>query len=518
MTTRRHAPALALLGGALLSVVAGVVAARGTGDPTAAKAIGVAASVALPFVVAAEVLRRYPERSLGLLLAALGVTYFVRALSASPDAWVFSVARALGQSSFVVLLWLLLAFPSGRISDRAGKGILWAAAATVTLLWWSMIAVSPGFPEGGFFAPCSPDCPDNALLVHADAGLADALQTAFRVVGIVLAMATSVVVGRRLLRSTPIMRRMIAPVLIAALARAGATIAFLAASGAVATVLGIATNWAIPLSILLGLLLGRLYDAAALERLVSGLRRGPGPDELRDVMAAALEDPRLGIAYWLPDAAAYVRVDGRPAELGDIPGRTRTKVADDEGTPIALIEHDAALLDHPELLEAVTTSTAIALQSNRLEAELAAARTGVTVALDDERRRIERDLHDGAQQRLIALRMKLSVTGQLLDRDGARARAMLDELRGDVDRALSEVRGLAARDHAARAGRARARGRPRGGRARGAGALPARRGRRRPAAGAGGRDRALLHRQRGGAERREARGAGQRRRDRPRDV
>jgi signal transduction histidine kinase len=443
MRARRAGPTVAALAGVVLTGAAAVVAARGAGDPTALRVIGVAVSVALPFAVGVEVLARYPERVLGRLLVALGVTYFLRALSGSTDPELFAVGRALGQSSFAVLLWLLLAFPSGHIPERRARYILWVAAVTVTLLWWVVVALSADIPAGGFFVPCSPDCPSNSLLVHDDPGAADVLLNVWRATGVLLAAATALVIGRRLMRSTLLMRRVIAPVLIAALARAAATIAFLAGPSTFVTGLGVVSYWAIPLSIALGLLLGRLYDAAALEKLVSGLRRGPSPGELREVMAEALGDPTLGVAYWLPDARAYVRVDGRPAALEDVAGRGRTEIADEDGAPIALLEHDAALLDHPELLEAVSTSTAIALQSNRLEAELAAARTGLTVALDDERRRIERDLHDGAQQRLIALRMKLSVAGQLLDRDGTRARAMLDELRGDVDRALAEVRSLA---------------------------------------------------------------------------
>ena len=124
-------------------------------------------------------------------------------------------------------------------------------------------------------------------------------------------------------------------------------------------------------------------------------------------------------------------------------GRAVTVVSTQTGEPTAALLHDPALLDHPGLLDATTASTAIALESNRLEAEVAAARAGTITAVDAERRRIERDLHDGAQQRLVALRMKLAVAERLIGQDGARARTLLAETGGDIDAALEDVRALA---------------------------------------------------------------------------
>ncbi len=444
MTVRRPGPALVGVGGALLTAVALVVAAGGTGNPSALQLAAIGISVALPFAVAFEVLRRYPERTLGRLLLGVGIAYFIRALASSDSAVAYSVSRALGQFGDVLLVWLMLVFPSGRLQGRAARTIVWAGALSVVLLWWPVVALSPQIPAAGPLVPCSPACPHNALLVANNPSLAHVFEVAFRVVPTVVLIATAALLAVRLRRASSLTRRMIAPVLVASLARCLGLAAFLALDSP-SWVRGflLLTYWAILVAIAVGLFRGRSFDAAALERLVQGLRARPGPEQMRAVMADALGDPTLKVAYRLPGADTYARADGSLVDLRGRPGRAQRQINDESGAPIALLELDDALLDHAELLDAVSTSAAIALQQNRLEAEVAAARAGTIAALSSERRRIERDLHDGAQQRLIALRMKVTVAQQLLERDSARARAMLDELGSDLELALAEVRALA---------------------------------------------------------------------------
>ena len=124
-------------------------------------------------------------------------------------------------------------------------------------------------------------------------------------------------------------------------------------------------------------------------------------------------------------------------------GRAVTLLRDAEGEPVAALVHDSALLEEPMLLESVASSMQMALESHRLEAEIKAAGARSASAVEAERHRIERDLHDGAQQRLIALRMKLSVTARLLDQDPRRAEAMVQEMGADVEAAMVELRALA---------------------------------------------------------------------------
>lgn len=436
--------AIAALGAVLAAVAAVLVGA--SPDVTGTwPVVVVAVSVLLPFGVAEAIWGRGSDRRMAWLLVAVGVSYFVRSFGASQEPVIYATARAVGQFGEVLLLWVMLGFPTGRLGDRASRGVVLVGALTIVLLWWPVIALSGDIPAAGPLVPCAPDCPDNALRIAHASDVADVFTVAFRASAAALLLAVAWILAGRLRRATPITRRMLAPVLVASVARTVAVAAFLAL-GSPAFVRGflVLTYWAIPVAIVIGLLRGRAYDAAALERLVQGLRSRPGPEHLRTVMAEALADPSLDIVYWIPDAASYTDASGAILTLPAYSsGRAVTRVSGADGEPTAALLHDPALLDHPGLLDATIASTAIALESNRLEAEIAAVRSGTITAVDAERRRIERDLHDGAQQRLIALRMKLAVAERLIGRDSTRARALLGESGGDIDAALAEVRALA---------------------------------------------------------------------------
>ena len=104
-------------------------------------------------------------------------------------------------------------------------------------------------------------------------------------------------------------------------------------------------------------------------------------------------------------------------------GRVASVLRNASGGPEAALVHDTALLEEPTLLDAVADSMQVALESHRLDVEIKASAAREASVAEAERHRIERDLHDGAQQRLIAMRMKLSVAERLLDQDPRRAAA-----------------------------------------------------------------------------------------------
>jgi signal transduction histidine kinase len=202
-----------------------------------------------------------------------------------------------------------------------------------------------------------------------------------------------------------------------------------------------------PVAFLIGLLYARLARSAV-GGLVVELHSDPAPADLRDALARALRDPTLTLAYWLPDFRAYVDLDGRPVELSDEAGRTTTLI-EHNGARIAALQHDAAVKDEPELLDAVTAAAAIAVENARLHAELRArldelrgSRARVIEAGQSERQRLERNLHDGAQQRLIALSLELSLLEERLDGDPD-ATARLALARGEIAASLEELREVA---------------------------------------------------------------------------
>jgi signal transduction histidine kinase len=207
-----------------------------------------------------------------------------------------------------------------------------------------------------------------------------------------------------------------------------------------------------PIVFLFGLLDARLARSA-IGDLVIELQRDPAPAELRDALARALRDPTLTLAYWVPEYEAYVDLDGRPVEL-PAGGRGTTPI-DRDGQRVAALVHDPALDDEHELLDAVGAVAGFALENARLQAELAArleevrgSRARVLEAGQEERKRLERNLHDGAQQRLVALSLQLKLLEKQLADDPS-AIERLGVAQQEVAMSLEELRDLARGIHPA---------------------------------------------------------------------
>ena len=208
-----------------------------------------------------------------------------------------------------------------------------------------------------------------------------------------------------------------------------------------------------PLAFLLGLLDARLARSS-IGDLILELRSDPAPHDLRDALAQALRDPSLALAYWLPDFHTYVDLDGRPIRLPDDDERATTLI-DRNDEHVAALLHGRALGDEHQLLEAVGAAAGMSLENARLQAELRArveelrgSRARVIDAGQKERQRLERNLHDGAQQRLIALSLRLSLLEKLLPAE-PEAREELDAARREIALSLDELRDVARGIHPA---------------------------------------------------------------------
>jgi signal transduction histidine kinase len=176
---------------------------------------------------------------------------------------------------------------------------------------------------------------------------------------------------------------------------------------------------------------------------------------VREMLAERLGDRTLNVAYWLPDRRIFVDDAGRQVELPAAgSGRTWTAV-ERNGQRVAAIVHDAELDAPPELVQAAASAAALAIDNERLKAdlrarveELRASRLRIVEAADEARRRIERDLHDGAQQQLVALALDLRMLRARVGAD-PEAAATVDEIAGKLSDALSELRELARGIHPA---------------------------------------------------------------------
>ena len=205
-----------------------------------------------------------------------------------------------------------------------------------------------------------------------------------------------------------------------------------------------------------GLLRSRVLQAGAVGGLMARLAETPGPGRLSRELARALGDETLTLAFWLPERGRYVDSTGQEVALPAIgSGRTVTPVERD-GERIAAIIHDASLTEETGLVDAVGSAAALALENERLDAELRArledlraSRARLVEAGMAERRRLERDLHDGAQQRLVSLALSLRLARNRVGPDPDGAVEVLDGAAHELELALEELRELARGIHPA---------------------------------------------------------------------
>jgi signal transduction histidine kinase len=382
---------------------------------------------------------RRPGNPTGALMAAAGLAWFAAGLSASDDDLLFTIGIALDAIFPAILGHLLLAFPSGRLQTRPERLVVAAAYFTVTVLQVpSLLFEEPGTPL-------------NLLIVTPDQSLSDALDAMQFVAAVVVATASVAIIVRRGLVGSPAQRRARTPVLWTGIA---ALVAFLLATGFEAAGDRVsALDWlsgalvaTIPFGFLVGLLRSRLAHGEAVSELIARVGQAPGEDRLRAALADALGDPSVALAYWLPESERFVDALGRPVTVSG-PAWTEVEL---QGRRIAAIAHDPSLSeDEPQLIRTAGAAAALALENERLAAELRAriedlraSRARVVEAGDAERRRLERNLHDGAQSSLVAVALKLRLTRMRVDGE-SEAATLLDEAGAELQASLDELRELA---------------------------------------------------------------------------
>lgn len=449
---RRPRRPLALFGVALagLGLASSFLAYGLANDEVSGIQIALMAWISVPFIGAGLIARwRRPDSRLGLLMIGVGFTSGLSGLQFAEHDLPYTVGALFDIVPAALFLHVYLAFPNGYLRS-------WFERAVVALAYLAAVGLQPFKMAVGGYGP------HNLLAVSLEPELAAALQrvqllslSAFCLIGI------GMLVTRRR-RAGPPLRRALAllidsfalGLLMIAVLFASAVIewfdgdTFLAIQRSTLFVVGLS-----PIAFLVGLLDARLARSAVGDLMLE-LRTEPAPDDLRDALARALRDPSLELAYWLPDFEVYVDREGRPVELPDLNGRATTLI-DRDGTQVAALIHDSAVGDEPELLEAVGAAAGIALENGRLHAELRArleelrgSRARIVEAAQNERQLLERNLHDGAQQRLIALSLDLSLLKGQVEAE-SEARAGIDQARREIAKSLGELREIARGIHPA---------------------------------------------------------------------
>jgi signal transduction histidine kinase len=417
--------------------------------------------VACAFVAAGAIAWWCRTRNgLGLLMMAAGIALLLRQLRYSHDPLVFTVFFALGELGYALVPHSALAYPFGAVRDRAERALVKVAYAVVLALPVAILLFhAPGQPLTGFDRSSR----ESLIMITGDADVVEALQKALVVIFyLVLGSCFIALLVRRLVTSPPRMRRILAPLLLAAVA-----IALRAIFEGVTTFVDqplaydylfwwqIAAFIALPLALLAGLLRARLARASVGD-LVLELERTP-PSGMRDALARALGDPTLELAFWLPAQRTYVDSAGNAFVLPADDSRRVVTRLEHDGEPLAAIVHDPSLQEEPRLVQGAGAAAHLALENARLQAETRAqllqvqeSRARIVAASDEARRRIERDLHDGAQQRLVALALELRTAQRRLGgRTDPEVDLLLATASSELQEAVTELRELARGVHPA---------------------------------------------------------------------
>ncbi len=381
---------------------------------------------------------RRPGNRIGLLMTTVGFVWFINALPESNSALLFTIGSALGGLWFGPFAHLLIAFPSGRVAPGIERWLVRFGYFIASVQWVVWLFMNPEDCAG---------CPENLLLIDDNPAVADALSSFFGLASVGTLAWLGLVLVQRWRRSGPVQRQALSPVLWtgAAVAVAGILSVVPAAIGSdpaedAWNLVLITLISAVPFAFLVGLMRSSLSRAGA----VSGLVERFGTVSVRDALAEALGDPELALAYWLPRPGRWVDGEGRPFELPESKAVTEIE-------QVAAIVYDPALLEEPELVRAAGAAAALALRNERLDAELRAryedlraSQARLVAAGDEARRRIERDLHDGAQQRLVSLALMLRMAARRHPEDPD-----LVSAGEELKHALQELRELARGIHPA---------------------------------------------------------------------
>ncbi|MCK9898428.1 histidine kinase [Frankia sp. AgB32] len=405
------------------------------------------------FAVAGLVLWRIrPGSRTGLWLVALGysslieIPHDVQLPTTFPGYDVFTVVGAgLYLVPVAIAAQLLLSYPSGRLSAGVDR-------AVVTIAFWLAAIAGPLLLVTRTIdhSTCTFWCYDSPVQLIASRRLYLDLENANLAAWLVLAVLAVALLARRAARAAPRLRRTLGGVFAGFAAAVVCFVGFqiaehLAPGSAVDDALYYAYAWvaaaALVVPFFAGLVAERLAFASvgSLVGRLAHVSAATVQTELRNV----LRDPALRVVF--PSDGTVVDTTGTPYHLPTDGSQVVTALGD---PPFALLAHDPTLTDRQELLDAAAGAARLALDNARLYAEVRhqlaevnASRQRFAAAADDERRRLERDLHDGAQQRLFGLGLTVAVLrGQLGD---GPMRALVDELDEQVRDAIHELRDVA---------------------------------------------------------------------------
>jgi signal transduction histidine kinase len=406
-------------------------------------------AVALCTAVGAYTWWQRPGSRLGLLVAGIGLSFSITSLMALAAPVPFTLGRVATAGFVVFTVYVFVCFPRDRLAPGPAAWFVHALVVMTAVLWALALALTAELPVGGPVAQCSGPCPRNAFqLVSEPERVSDALAIAVNALSALGLVGATVALVAKARSPDRLRRRAVEPLLwvmsVAVLSYAvyialrQAGVAGSEAPGAIT----IAGFLAMPIGMLVGQIRGRVFAATSLARMVPATGGVPVTAErVERLISDALGDPTLTLLLWSVQRDRYLDARGLPVPApGDALERTVVPVSRD-GRPVAAVIHDPGVDQAQEMTEGIAATALMLLDNARLVEELRASRARIAASAQEERARLERDLHDGAQQRLMAIQIRLSLVREA--EDPRERDTLLDELDEDATAAVEELRTLA---------------------------------------------------------------------------
>jgi signal transduction histidine kinase len=451
---------LALRLGAVAAIGASAATAVGllTSHNPAAEPGGVAVEIRVVMIVALIAAGLYAQTSkiqarMGGRLIVVGLLASLWLLNGSSNRLLFSVGVVFTGLMPLVFSYLMLAHPTGHLPSRTEVRFLWLTGGAMAMLWLLGVVMTLQPPLTTPLLRCGPHCPNNVFSLGSATDAVTAVQVAMLVAWCGVTCGTPLMLARRARLASAPVRRSLTPVWITAAAVAVlwvVSMLFHAAGLHAWATLGavyIGLVAILPLAILVGLGNERLFMGQALAEFVSELARLPAADP-EALMAAALRDPSLKVAYRRPARGTYVDSAGAPIE--ELPDAAAITWIERDREPVAAVLYNEDLSGYERFVQAAGAAALIRLEKTQLEADLrastadlASSRVRLMEMAHTERRRLERDLHDGVQQHLVGLRIKLDMAVETIKEDPERGERALASVGRQMDDVLQELRLLA---------------------------------------------------------------------------
>jgi signal transduction histidine kinase len=431
-----------------------------TARPAAVKYIPLDLSLGWSFVFAGALAwARRPDNRTGLLMMAAGVVWFGHSFDWLWDSLGFLLSHLAVNLTLALVAHQFIVFPRGRARSRPERILIGSIYALAVAGCTLPSLFDDTRPEG--CAGCQP----SLLLVHADQAAYIAVT---RTVALLATAAVAAVVALliwRWIQATPPARRALTPVLCVAPFVAAVVAGSLSVNGPAVESLFSFSNYRVlqwstlvysllPLAFLAGLLRTRLHRTA-LGSLVVELSEAPSPEDVEAALVRALGDSSLRVVYRADAQSGYIDAAGQPFELPDNRSDREVTVLTHDKEPLAALIYDPSLLEDRHFVQAAVAVARLALENARLQAALRAqlaavraSRARIVEAGDAARRRLERDLHDGAQQHLLGILLALRLARNHAS-DTGQIEELLAEAEAELYGTLDELRALARGIHPA---------------------------------------------------------------------